>query len=74
MTPAFKMTATMVPLCDNTSVWSDLNGPDGLAYLVMQADVHDLHAKIISTASAILHAPIQVRLGALHCTFSVCPT
>lgn len=47
--------------------WST-NGP---TYLIVQADVHDLTLKVISTASAVLHAPVQVCLGALHCTFCV---
>ena len=32
----------------------------------MQADVRNLDQKVISTASAVLHAPVQVCLGAPH--------
>ena len=34
----------------------------------MEADVHDLNAKVITVACTVLHAPIQVCLGALHYT------
>ena len=31
-------------------------------------DVHDLSTKVITVACTVLHAPVQVCLGALHCT------
>ena len=34
--------------------------------LIVQADVHYHGTKVISTASAVLHAPVQVCLSALH--------
>ena len=64
------MTASMVTLCDNPSIKNpDL---DGVTYLIVPADVHDHDMKVMSIASAVFHAPVQVCLSALHCTSCMC--
>ena len=62
-TSTFIMTPTMVNLRDKKMLQSS---PKGLTYLIVQVDIRDLDQKVISTASAVLHAPVQVCLGALH--------
>ena len=70
MTSTFIMTASMVTLCDNPSIKNpDL---DGVTYLIVLADVHDHDTKVMSIASAVFHALVQVCLSALHCTSCMC--
>ena len=63
-TSTFIMTPTMVNLRDKKML--QLSPKDSHVYLIVQVDVRDLDQKVISTASAVLHAPVQVCLGALH--------
>jgi len=74
MTSTFKMTVTMVTLCGNAKYVLTCTITNGLTHLIVPADVHNLTAKVISTASAVLHAPVQMCLGALHCTSCVSVT